>query len=72
MRDIRDRGKVTGVDRIAVMAALNIAHDLLRERKTAGAGAGATDAVDGDAARRRIHAMRSAIEQTLAGQEKLF
>jgi len=70
MRDIRDRGKVTGVDRIAVMAALNIAHDLLRERKTAGAGA--TDAVDGDAARRRIHAMRSAIEQTLAGQEKLF
>ena len=37
MREIRDRGKVTGVDRIAVMAALNIAHDLLRERK-AGSG----------------------------------
>jgi cell division protein ZapA (FtsZ GTPase activity inhibitor) len=45
MRDIRDRGKVTGVDRIAVMAALNIAHDLLRERKTAGAGAGAPEGV---------------------------
>ncbi len=74
MREIRDRGKVTGVDRIAVMAALNIAHDLLRERRSAGSGApaGASDAVDGDAARRRIHAMRSAIEQTLAGQEKLF
>ena len=74
MREIRDRGKVTGVDRIAVMAALNIAHDLLRERKAGGSGAapGSGDAVDGDAARRRIHAMRSAIEQTLAGQEKLF
>jgi cell division protein ZapA len=74
MRTIRDGGKVTGVDRIAVMAALNIAHDLLRERKSAGtgAGSGATSAVDGDTVRRRIHAMQSAIEQTLAGQEKLF
>lgn len=30
MRDIRDRGKVIGSDRIAVMAALNITHDLLK------------------------------------------
>ena len=30
MREIRDAGKVNGTDRIAVMAALNIAHDLLR------------------------------------------
>ena len=29
MRDIRDTGKVIGTDRIAVMAALNIAHELL-------------------------------------------
>jgi cell division protein ZapA len=29
MREIRDRGKVIGLDRIAVMAALNIAHELL-------------------------------------------
>ena len=29
MREIRDSGKVIGVDRIAVMAALNIAHELL-------------------------------------------
>ena len=28
MREIRDRGKVIGTDRIAVMVALNIAHDL--------------------------------------------
>jgi cell division protein ZapA len=70
MRDIRDRGKVASVDRIAVMAALNIVHDLLRERRAPRAsGAGA---IDGDAVRRRIQAMQSAIEQTLAGQEKLF
>ncbi|VAW94173.1 Z-ring-associated protein ZapA [hydrothermal vent metagenome] len=29
MREIRDSGKVIGTDRIAVMAALNIAHELL-------------------------------------------
>lgn len=28
MREIRDTGRVVGLDRIAVMAALNIAHDL--------------------------------------------
>lgn len=30
MKEIRDSGKVVGTDRIAVMAALNIAHDLLK------------------------------------------
>ena len=34
MREIRDGGKVTAVDRIAVMAAVNLAHDLLRARST--------------------------------------
>ena len=33
MREIRGSGKIAGVDRIAVMAALNIANELLRERK---------------------------------------
>jgi cell division protein ZapA len=28
MRQMRDSGKVTGADRIAVMAALNLAHEL--------------------------------------------
>ena len=40
MRGIRDSGKVLGVDRMAVMAALNISHDLLRlknERSSVGA-----------------------------------
>jgi cell division protein ZapA len=71
MREIRDRGKVTGVDRIAVMAALNITHDLLRERQSNRSPA-AAQAIDDDGARRRIQAMQAAIDQTLAGQEKLF
>ena len=33
MREIRESGKIAGAERIAVMAALNLAHDLLRERK---------------------------------------
>ena len=31
MREIRDSGKIIGTDRIAVMAALNISHELLTE-----------------------------------------
>ena len=33
MREIRDTGKVVGADSIAVMAALNMANELLRLRK---------------------------------------
>lgn len=32
MRQIRDSGKVVGLDRIAVMAALNLANELLKTR----------------------------------------
>ena len=32
MREIRSTGKVIGTDRIAVMVALNLAHELLREK----------------------------------------
>ncbi|MFK5915455.1 MAG: cell division protein ZapA [Woeseiaceae bacterium] len=31
MREIRDSGKIVGSDRIAVMAALNISHELLSQ-----------------------------------------
>ncbi len=34
MREIRDSGKVVGLDRIAVMAALNMANELLLARQT--------------------------------------
>ncbi|HYW02489.1 MAG TPA: cell division protein ZapA [Gammaproteobacteria bacterium] len=33
MRQIRDRGKVVGLDRIAVMAALNLANEVLDSRR---------------------------------------
>ena len=76
MREIRDAGKVTGTDRIAVMTALNFAHELLRVRRAAEsepAPATATDgAIDAESARRRIRSMQTAIDQALAGQEKLF
>jgi cell division protein ZapA len=32
MREIRDSGKILGLDRIAVMAALNLAHEVIRLR----------------------------------------
>ncbi|HQU16846.1 MAG: cell division protein ZapA [Chromatiales bacterium 21-64-14] len=32
MKEIRDSGKVVGMDRIAVMAALNITHELLQQQ----------------------------------------
>ena len=34
MREIRDSGKVIGLDRIAVMAALNITNDLLQSESS--------------------------------------
>ena len=34
MREIRHTGKVIGSDRIAVMAALNIAHELLKHQQS--------------------------------------
>ena len=71
MREIREGGKTAGVDRIAVMAALNIANELLRERKTPVAASG-SDNIDGTVTRRRIQSMHAAIDQALAGQEKLF
>ena len=78
MREIRDAGKVSGTDRIAVMAGLNIAHDLLRERRAStitGASPpppSAGESFDAEAARRRIQAMQATIDETLAGQENLF
>ena len=34
MREIRDTGKIVGMDRIAVMAALNITHELLQHNSS--------------------------------------
>lgn len=74
MREIRDAGKVNGTDRIAVMAALNITNDLLRERKQASVTpvAPTSDGIDAPDVRRRIRRMNSAIESALDRQDKLF
>ena len=37
MKAIRDSGNVLGLDRIAVMSALNIANELMRDQKKIGA-----------------------------------
>ena len=57
MREIRAGGRVIGTDRIAVMAALNLAHELLehqREREQIG-----------DTLGRRLKALRERVEVAL-------
>jgi len=68
MREIRDTGKVVGSERIAVMAALNITHELLGHK----GGAPATSGFDSFAVQRRISAMQTAIDRAMAEQDKLF
>ena len=63
MKKIRDSGKVIGLDRIAVMAALNMANELLRLRAR-GEGPG-VEAVG------RVRALRERIETTLERGQQL-
>jgi cell division protein ZapA len=63
MRDIRESGKVTGLDRIAVMAALNMANELLRHR-------GQDEALESDTAV-RLQAMRERVESALQSGQQL-
>ena len=74
LEGLRSRFGEIGDMRLAVMAALNIAHELLRERQTSRASVqnAPDNAIDDGGTRRRIQAMQAAIDQTLAGQEKLF
>lgn len=68
LKEVRDTGKVVGNERIAIMAALNIAHELVSNPGKAGAGS-----VDSAAIRRRIVAMQETVESALAAdQENLF
>ena len=64
MREIRDSGKVVGAERIAVMAALNIAHELLTSKVPAG--------YDASDVKRRMQAMQAAIDAAMSSQDKLF
>lgn len=70
MKEVRDTGKVVGNDRIAVMAALNIAHDFLAQKPADAKGAAP---VDGAEFRRRIVSMQETLETAIsADQDKLF
>lgn len=64
MREIKGAGKIAGADRIAVMAALNIAHELLSSRTGAG--------FDLAEYKRRMGSMNTLVDDALATQEKLF
>ena len=68
MREIRDGGKIAGTERIAVMAALNITHELLGAKS----GAGPANVFDSAGIQRRISSMQSAIDRAMAEQDKLF
>ena len=63
MSDIKKTGKVAGTDRIAVVAALNIAHELLSTR---------VGGFDIGQAKRKISEIEARIDTVLAKQEKLF
>lgn len=66
MKEVRDTGKVVGNERIAIMAALNIAHELMSRK-------GGDSSGDGAAVRRRIAAMQETLNSALAAdQEGLF
>ena len=64
MREIRDAGKIASVERIALMAALNITHELLGMKIGRG--------IDLSDFKRRIDSMQAAIDRALAEQDKLF
>ncbi len=63
MSEIRDHVKVIGLERIAIMAALNIAHELLATK------VGGFDIAQ---LKRRMESMKTMLDQALVDQSKLF
>ena len=63
MQEIKEQGKVSGLDRIAVMAALNISHELLTTK---------VGSFDVSEFKRRMAGIELTLDQALAEQEKLF
>ena len=58
MRDIRSTGKVIGLERVAIMAALNISHELLAPK-----GGGGTAETSED--QQRLSALNSQLDEVL-------
>ena len=65
MREIRDSGKLSSPDRIAVLAALQLAHQLIGESEAASSSPNAE-------AQRRIRRISDSLETELRAQESLF
>lgn len=63
MREIRDSGRVIGLDRIAVMAALNIANDLVSEQAR-------DDQLD-DGLFDRLRSLRKSIDMAMTDNKQL-
>ena len=63
MREIRDTGKVVGLDRIAVMAALNLAHEFLK-------GKDRESRLDNGVGQ-RVRALRERVEGALGKSQQL-
>ena len=63
MDEIRDHGKVVGLERIAIMAALNITHELLATK------VGGFDIAE---LKRRMNQMETMLDQAMYDQSKLF
>jgi cell division protein ZapA len=64
MLEIRDAGKVIGIERIAIMAALNIAHEMLTTKIGGG--------FDLAEIKRRMNRMETLIDHAMSEQAKLF
>ena len=63
MREIRDTGKVVGLDRILVMAALNLAHEFLK-------GKDRESRLDNGVGQ-RVRALRERVESSLGKSQQL-
>ncbi len=63
MREVRDTGKVVGLDRIAVISALNLANELIKLRRNG-------TSVDGDLGA-RLRSLRERVESALEKGQQL-
>ncbi len=63
MEEIKDGGRVVGLDRIAVMAGLNISHELLSSKDEA-------DSIEGDISG-RLNALSHRLDLALAEHKQL-
>jgi len=64
MQEVRDNGKVIGQERIAIMAALNIAHEFLTTKVGGG--------FDMAEIKRRMASMETVLDRAMSEQNELF